>query len=240
MVANQIKNTSCATANDRQPARAKEMFKKSEFLNTPKYCVLDIEASGLGSGSYPIEIGITLDNGVEYQSLISPVAEWSHWDKRAEAIHGISYEDVMRYGRSVQDVCEDINRLCEGKTLISDCWVYDKPWYDRLFGAAGIAATARCSAIEFVLDEQQLAMYQHKKNLVARMMGLEQHRALNDALIIQHTLMALDHGAANEDLLESFDGANAQAFWARGSDVVSPDIHRDNYARAGLAAGQIR
>ena len=48
--------------------------------------VIDIEASGLGAGSYPIEVGIVLANGFTYDSLIARPGFWTHWDEEAEKI----------------------------------------------------------------------------------------------------------------------------------------------------------
>ena len=48
--------------------------------------VLDIEASGFGRGSYPIEIGYCLPNGDTFCTLIKPEPEWQHWDAEAEKL----------------------------------------------------------------------------------------------------------------------------------------------------------
>ena len=40
--------------------------------------IIDLEASGFGSSSYPIEVGIVLPNGQTYCSLIVPEPDWRH------------------------------------------------------------------------------------------------------------------------------------------------------------------
>lgn len=64
----------------------------SETLPT----VLDIEASGFGRGSYPIEVGIARADGSCCAFLIQPLDEWTHWDPKAELLHGISRDRLMK------------------------------------------------------------------------------------------------------------------------------------------------
>jgi hypothetical protein len=79
--------------------------------------VVDIEASGFGRDSYPIEIGIVLADGSHYQALVRPEAGWQHWDKSAQDVHGISRSDLFKYGRSVFQISREINEICAGSVL---------------------------------------------------------------------------------------------------------------------------
>ena len=54
------------------------------YAPLPAPTVLDVEASGFGRNSYPIEIGFVLPNGHAYCSLVKPEAHWTHWDVQAE------------------------------------------------------------------------------------------------------------------------------------------------------------
>ena len=65
----------------------------------PLPTILDIEASGFGRGSYPIEIGFSDGQGGLFCSLIQPEADWLHWDDSAEALHGLSRELLLTHGR---------------------------------------------------------------------------------------------------------------------------------------------
>ena len=56
--------------------------------------IIDLEASGFGRGSYPIEVGFALENREIYSFLIKPEADWTHWSEEAEEIHGISREQL--------------------------------------------------------------------------------------------------------------------------------------------------
>lgn len=173
--------------------------------------VIDIEASGLGARSYPIEVGIVLANGLTYDSLIKPEKHWTHWDQEAESIHGISREDLFEFGRDIATVCRDLNKVCAGKTLYSDCWVHDNAWLARLFGEAGVTQSFRCSPIENVLDDLQLASWVEYKQEYINRSAIKPHRALNDAIIISETLDRLsmeNHYSLNRRLSPVFSAAS--------------------------------
>lgn len=153
--------------------------------------VIDIEASGLHSGSYPIEVGIVMSNGQTYEALIQPFNGWTHWDGKAEALHGISRETLKQEGRSAFEVCEEINRLCAGKTLYSDCWVYDWPWLQKLFAYTSTTPKFQCRSIETILTEEDLINWPLYKAEYSRCAQINPHRALNDAIIISETLERL-------------------------------------------------
>lgn len=161
--------------------------------------VMDIEASGFGRDSYPIEIGIVMADGSEYQTLVRPESGWWHWEKSAQDVHGITRSDLFKYGRSVSQVGRDINQMCAGAVLYSDCWVHDSYWFRRLFDASHIAPLAQCKAMEYLLGDEQQQQYQTVKQQLASRLGLPMHRALNDAIVIQKALQTLT-GDAKENV----------------------------------------
>ena len=55
--------------------------------------IIDVEASGFGNGSYPIEVGVALDDDTKFCSLIHPAPEWDHWDDEAEKVHRIARDN---------------------------------------------------------------------------------------------------------------------------------------------------
>ena len=71
--------------------------------------LLDIEASGFGRGSYPIEIGLARADGSRCAFLIQPAREWTHWDPKAELLHGISRARLVREGRPPVEVARWLN-----------------------------------------------------------------------------------------------------------------------------------
>ncbi len=61
-------------------------------------CVIDIEASGFGHDSYPIEVGYVLADGRARCMLVAPVPGWTHWDESAAQVHGITGAALQAHG----------------------------------------------------------------------------------------------------------------------------------------------
>lgn len=149
--------------------------------------ILDLEASGLGAGSYPVEVGVVLPDGRKYCSLILPACDWLHWDVQAEQLHGITRAVLISHGRAAREVAEDLNALVEGGTLYSDGWVVDSPWLNLLFFAAGVVPRFRLSPLEMILDEAQMLAWHGAKDTVLAEHADARHRASFDAFVIQET-----------------------------------------------------
>ena len=106
----------------------------------PKYVFVDVEASGLYRGSFPIEIGVS-DDGLDARSwLIRPDTKWtiSDWSLESENVHGISQHKLAAEGLPVAQVATELARHCLLKTVISDAPDLDGKWLFRLFDAAGM------------------------------------------------------------------------------------------------------
>lgn len=151
--------------------------------------IIDIEASGFGPESYPIEVGIVLGAEKRFCSLIKPVSGWDFWSEEAEAQHGITRETVETHGKDVAVVAKTLNELLYGKTVYSDGWVVDSPWIKRLFAAAKVSMQFRISSLEILLSEEQISLWDDAKEKVQQTLSIERHRASNDALIIQQTYL---------------------------------------------------
>ncbi len=149
--------------------------------------IIDIEASGLGNGSYPIEVGLALEPGDRFCSLIKPTGSWTHWDEQAEAIHRISRDILLAHGRPVIDVALELNRLLDGRVVYSDAWGVDNTWVIELFAAAGIRQNFMVSPLEMILTEDQIGIWSETRDAVVEELGLRRHRASNDSWIIQET-----------------------------------------------------
>ncbi len=167
------------------------MNKGFNFRRPFRCNVLDVEASGLGSNSYPVEVGVVMADGTEYQAVIKPADSWEHWSEEAEAMHGLSREYIEANGQSIRQVCLDLNRLCRNETLYTDCWVHDLPWILKLFEQAGMYPAFKCMPIESVLKEHQISNWVKHKSKIGACFDLKPHRALNDARIIAKTLQRL-------------------------------------------------
>lgn len=149
--------------------------------------VIDIEASGFGKESYPIEVGYILANGDIFCSLIKPVDEWNRWDKTAEQIHGISQEILFDVGRNVEEITQILNKRLSGQTLYSDAWGNDSSWLGLLFDVANCPMRFRLDSIRSLLTEEQAMLWHQTKDQVINSNSLKRHRASSDAAILQKT-----------------------------------------------------
>lgn len=149
--------------------------------------ILDVEASGFGSGSYPIEVGVAMPDGALHAWLIRPLPEWTHWQDSAERIHGISRERLRDEGLDPCQVAEELNQLLLGKTVYSDGWGVDRTWLARLFHEAERIQRFKLESIYVRLTEAQLETWQRSREQVLKETGMVPHRAGTDALIIQRT-----------------------------------------------------
>ena len=149
--------------------------------------IIDIEASGFGSTSYPIEIGVAKSNGERYCALIQPVDDWEHWCTHAEKIHGISRAIIETRGKKPRLICEELNEFLCDTVAYSDGWACDSPWLTRLFFAARMSQHFHLSPIEAIASEAQLLLWDNTKIRMQTQLNIERHRASGDAYLIQQT-----------------------------------------------------
>ena len=98
---------------------------------------LDFEASGLTSGSWPIEIGYAWITGsmVEVTDLlISPRPDWSlaDWSETAARVHGIPLA-ALAHAPDAEYVAAETDRFA-AFDVVSDNPNWDGLWLDRLRG----------------------------------------------------------------------------------------------------------
>ncbi len=151
--------------------------------------ILDIEASGLGRGSYPIEVGYVVADGRSNCLLIKPLDDWRMWSADAEQLHGISRAQLQLHGLDVATVAETLNRELGGMTVYSDAWGNDQSWLALLFDRAERAQGFRLEALRALLSETQLSVWTKTKQAVGRELALGRHRASNDARVLQQTYL---------------------------------------------------
>ncbi len=149
--------------------------------------VIDLEASGFGRGSYPIEIGVALPNGDLHAWLLKPLADWTHWNDSAEGVHGISRLRLDREGIAPRTVARTLNRLLEGKTVYTDGWGVDSTWMSLLFHDTDVFQRFRLESIFTLLDQAGMDRWASAREEVLRRTSLVPHRAGSDALIVQTT-----------------------------------------------------
>lgn len=103
---------------------------------------LDIEATGLGQDSVPIEIGWCDETGAGKEHLIRPEADWTDWDYNAQQVHGITQGDLQIKGRPAAEVAHRLVGVLGGQKVYSDAPGFDGAWLDVLLHAGGYPSDA--------------------------------------------------------------------------------------------------
>lgn len=151
-------------------------------------CVIDIEASGFGRNSYPIEVGYVRADGRAMCTLIQPEPEWTHWDGSAERVHGITREALLRHGRPAVQVAQLLNEGLAGLTVYCDAWAHDYPWLARLFDAAQCSPAFKLESVARLVDHADLPQLPDAQRQAMQALGLTRHRASSDARALQVAL----------------------------------------------------
>src|SRR4051794_14805095 len=102
---------------------------------TSSRAILDIEASGLGPTSYPIEVGLAmLENEAAWSALIRPDEDWldDEWDDIAAELHGVTLTELNERGEAADQVAKKLWALLDGCTFYSDAPFEDTRWLERL------------------------------------------------------------------------------------------------------------
>lgn len=137
--------------------------------------VLDLESTGLVHGDFPVEAGVAIGRGEEpattYSSIIRPRAEWEA-KKLSErpAIHGLRVQDVL-CGMEPDAVCDDLDRLLDGRHVFIDGGDHDRYWLARLYGERRPTFTLAS------LPEEEARQLE-----IIRRRSTPMHRALPDAV----------------------------------------------------------
>mgnify|MGYP000385314385 CR=1 FL=1 len=162
-------------------------IRRQTNVSTP--IIIDVEASGFGSLSYPIEVGAINQSGKRFCSLIKPQSDWLHWDAQAESLHGINRKLLAEKGFLVQEVCQQLNQFLKGHIVYSDGWVVDNMWLIKLFAAAKMTMKFHVSSMEMILNEAQMLLWHSTKDRLFQTMKEPRHRASSDAALIQNTFV---------------------------------------------------
>jgi hypothetical protein len=145
---------------------------------------LDIEASGLGVHSYPIEIGWAIPFGQESGFLIRPAVGWNFWSAIAEEFfHGISRDVLLRDGIPAEDAVTQIEAALVGREVYSEDPEQDRRWLEGLFQLTG--HTCRIAVRDAnALFEAQVARGRRDLSAIRRSVAARfphVHRAIPDA-----------------------------------------------------------
>jgi hypothetical protein len=153
--------------------------------------VLDIEASGFGRDSYPIEIGFVTADGAAACTLVRPEAGWTHWDPAAEAVHGIRRDTVLKHGRSAAEVARWLNSALAGQVVYCDGWAHDYAWLGVLYEAAGQQPSFRLEHVVRLLSAAQAERLGPVRQAAWSAMPGARHRASSDARLLQQALASV-------------------------------------------------
>lgn len=151
-------------------------------------CIIDVEASGFGRGSYPIEVGFVLPDGAAVCTLVRPAAGWTHWDGSAERLHGLSRELLQQHGRPAVEVARLLNQHLAGATIYCDSWAHDYAWLAVLFEEAGLQPAFKLRHLRELLDESAAAQWDQACAEARERLQITRHRASSDARVLQLAL----------------------------------------------------
>ena len=157
--------------------------------------VLDIEASGFGRNSYPIEVGFVLPDGHTFCTLIRPLEHWTHWDEQAAQTHHSPRPLLHERGQSVAEVAQRLNTDLRGQTVYSDGWANDYSWLGALFDAADMSPSFRLENLRKLLSEAEADQWHMVKAQISSERGAQRHRASADARLLQLTFQRLRSAA---------------------------------------------
>lgn len=157
----------------------------------PLPTVLDIEASGFGRNSYPIEVGFVLPNGHTFCTLIRPQTHWTHWDEQAAQTHHIPRHLLAERGQGVEEVAARLNADLRGQTVYSDGWANDYSWLGALYDEAELSPSFRLENLRKLLTEDEADRWHMIKAEISAERGAQRHRASSDARLLQLTFQRL-------------------------------------------------
>lgn len=103
-------------------------------------CLLDIESSGIGSESYPMEIAWYNPSEQPCDCfLIKPAQKWIWWDDLSEELyHGIARSERDADGVAAEVGARRLNHGLRDQTIAVDGFEWDTFWLSRLFTEARV------------------------------------------------------------------------------------------------------
>ncbi|PSJ40386.1 3'-5' exonuclease [Allosphingosinicella deserti] len=120
---------------------------------------IDFEASSLSKTGYPIEVGWVFEDGRSENHLIRPAPQWTDWDEKSEAIHGISRETLERDGTPHDIVAAQLVAALTGHRVFASAPSWDGKWLSALLRAAGLPRHAiRLQDTELAQHESAVAL----------------------------------------------------------------------------------
>ena len=127
--------------------------------------------------------------------MVQPPPHWTHWDERAQAVHGLARDTLLAHGRSAAEVARRLNEDLAGLTVYCDAWAHDFPWLMKLFDEAELLPQFKLESVNVLLTEPLLLQLPQAQRDAQVALGLSRHRASGDARALQWALQRLTTGA---------------------------------------------
>ena len=173
---------------------------------------IDVEATGLRRGSYPIEVGVALVlEGALAKSdawLVRPCPEWERdglaWEPEAVSMTGLTPKFVGEFGMPAKEVCERLEAVIgETGEVFCDGLPCDDVWMRKLYRGADRrmpfdlrdVQELRRLAAKMSADRAR-ALWEAKVAQVDAEVSLERHRAGPDAERLARAYLKLEPSAA--------------------------------------------
>lgn len=159
-----------------------------------KLAFIDLEASGLAPGSWPIEVGVAKvrqdDQITSRSSLIRPEPHWPEdlWSSQSAEIHRISRQ-VLDDAPAAPDVARWFLKQLDGRIAVSDAPSYDSRWLRMLL------LTIEPEPVVRIVDFDQLVAVTYDYQGVQRVYRAldaipTPHRAVPDAARLARAFVA--------------------------------------------------
>lgn len=172
-------------------------------------CCIDIEASSIEPGGFPIAVAWSLPSGAVCSAVIKPPVAWREvgvWDPIAEELHGLSAAELAAIGMSPWVMARRLNEALVGQWVYCDALVYDRAWRDQIFEAAGVdpqfqLADAMRLIAERLGEPASAGAHWYemlREAAMRRRPELQAHRAEDDVRLLQEILALAQYGGDDE------------------------------------------
>lgn len=161
----------------------------------PETIVLDIEASGLHEGSFPIEFGWCFGSLEAGNFLIKPMDNWTleNWEEESFRIHGLPWEHIVKYGTPAEEVAMGLNMLLDNYHVLCTDTYFDGMWLGKLFSDTRITPTFTLGCYKTVFKHEcgkHTKKYAESINRAVDHLFPYQHRAKRDSINLMCKLCA--------------------------------------------------
>ncbi len=161
---------------------------REDVSSFARVAFIDIEASGLGSSSFPTELGWAMvdeDGSVESSSrLIKPPSQWTiyanAWDPASERLTGITREMLERDGVAPSEAMRRFLTAVGDRAVFSDAPDFDGHWLSMIAKAAATQAP-EIGHSGSLIEMSEVGISSHRAEPDARRLAIAYVATLTDA-----------------------------------------------------------